>query len=437
MRFVVTALAAAAIGAAAAPPFQLPPPSGPHAVGTTMWTLTDAARDEPYAPGERRRVKVVAWYPAAARAREGARAAYLRDGIDEARVFAGLIRAQPGSYDAIADVATHATVDAPPLGGRALPVILFGAGYGGVASAHAALAEDLASHGYVVLAVAHPYEVTFVRFADGTSASMLDDAGAPRALYRAVIGEWAKEDETMAAVTRAADVEEQRRLLREYITAVPQTTAALRRWVDDMRLVVDQLDTLPRGSAAGRVAARIDKSALGAAGHSMGGVAAAQFCAGERRCRAALNLDGSPQSGSMIDRTMPAAMLMVYSARPGRAGANDAIYARAASKYYRVDVAGTKHLDFSDLNFWGGRLREVPALGEIDPTRAAEVTRTIAREYFDQELHGTSSPLLSGRRTLDGVTVQRAAAGRRASRRRAGDDHRPCGRVARTPMIIR
>src|SRR5262249_41166408 len=153
-------------------------------------------------------------------------------------------RAQPGSYDAIADVETHATVDAAPLAGRALPAILFGAGYGGVASAHAALVEDLASHGFVVLAVAHPYEATFVRFDDGGAASMIDETGAPRARYRAVIGEWAKEDETMAAVTRAAGEEEQRRLLRGYIAAVPQTTAALRRWVDDIRLVVDRIGAL-------------------------------------------------------------------------------------------------------------------------------------------------------------------------------------------------
>jgi dienelactone hydrolase len=412
MRLIAGALACGLV-LAAAPPFELPAPSGPHAVGTTSWTLTDPARAEAYVPGERRRVKVVAWYPVSAAssagrpAARGVRAPYLREGVDEARVFASLIRAQPGSYDAIADVETHAVIEAPPLPGGRLPAILFAAGYGGVASAHAALVEDLASHGYVVLAIAHPYETTFVSFADGRSASMLDDAGAPRAPYREVIGEWGKEDETMAAVTRAGNVDEQRRLLRDFLATIPKTTAALQRWVDDTKLVLDRLPTLSAASPAGRLAARIDAGAMGAAGHSMGGVAAADFCAVDRRCRAALNLDGSPQYGAMIDRTMPGAMLMVYSARPGRAGANDAIYRGAAARYYRVDVAGTKHLDFSDLNFWGGRLREVPALGDIDPARASTVVRTIVREYFDQELRGRRSPLLAGAATLPEARVVR------------------------------
>lgn len=401
MRLLVIIVVLAA--ALAAPPFQLPRPSGPYQVGTTSWMVADGARQEPFAAGERRQVKVVAWYPTDAPG--GSRAPYLREGADEARAFGRWIRAAPGSYDAIADVLTHAVVDAPPTGSAPLPLLVFSHGYGGVASAHASLLEDLASHGYAVLSVVHPYESAAARLDGERVVSMLDDAGAARGPYREVIGEWAKEDETMAAVTSAASEEEQRRLLRGYLATLPKTTAALQRWVDDTKLVLDRLPSLASSTVAGRLAARVDAGAVGVLGHSMGGVTAADFCVADRRCRAALNLDGIPQYGSMIDRTMPAPMLMVYSARPGRLGASDAIYRRAASRYYRVDVAGTKHLDFSDLNFWGGRLREVPALGEIDPARAAEVTRIIVREYFDQELRGRRSPLLAGENSIPEVAV--------------------------------
>ena len=66
-----------------------------------------------------------------------------------------------------------------------------------------------------------------------------------------------------------------------------------------------------------RIAAKLDLTRLGVAGHSMGGVAGAQFCVEDRRCKAALNLDGIPQYGPMIDTTMPAPFLMVYSGTPG------------------------------------------------------------------------------------------------------------------------
>jgi hypothetical protein len=82
-----------------------------------------------------------------------------------------------------------------------------------------------------------------------------------------------------------------------------------------------------------------------------------------------------------IDTPFPAPLLMVYSGRPGRAGASDDIYSRAASRYYRVDVADTLHIDFSEMNFWGGPLRQRGAFGKIAPERALELTRLVARSF--------------------------------------------------------
>ena len=139
----------------------------------------------------------------------------------------------------------------------------------------------------------------------------------------------------------------------------------------------------------------------------MGGVTAGQFCLDDRRCAAGLNLDGIPQYGTMIDRPLSRPFLMVYSARPGRAGASDAIYRRAAAPYYRIDVGKTLHLDFSDMIFWGGPLHDRGALGTLAPVRAAEITRAIVRQYFDQMLSSRRSPLLAGESTFPEVTVRR------------------------------
>src|ERR671934_1677897 len=107
MRFIAVAIASAMVTAAA--PFELPRPSGAFPIGTTSWTVTDPSRAEPAAPREQREVRVVAWYPTDATG--GTRAPYLREGADEARVFEKLLRAVPGSYDAVANVETHAFVD--------------------------------------------------------------------------------------------------------------------------------------------------------------------------------------------------------------------------------------------------------------------------------------------------------------------------------------
>jgi pimeloyl-ACP methyl ester carboxylesterase len=189
------------------------------------------------------------------------------------------------------------------------------------------------------------------------------------------------------------------------LAGLQHTNAALRRWVDDTALVLDRLTTLSPRSAAGRLAVRLDMRRVGAFGHSMGGVTAGQFCLIDRRCAAGLNLDGIPQYGTMIDQQLARPFLMVYSARPGRTGASDAIYSRAASPYQRVDVRQTLHVDFSDMIFWGGPLRDRGALGTLAPARTAEITRTIVRQYFYQALLGKRSALLAGTPMFPEVTI--------------------------------
>jgi predicted dienelactone hydrolase len=346
-----------------------------------------------------RQVEVLAWYPAAPG--RGEPAPYLREGLTE---LPSRLRAALGS---LAAFPTHAILDALPIASpKKLPVLVFSHGFGGSPSSYTALIEDLASHGYAVLSIVHPYEATAATLADGQVVSMFDDAGKPRQAFKDVLTEWDQEDAKMAAVTREAKEEDQLRLLREYVSGLHATKATIDRWVADTRLVLDQLSALPKTGAAGRLAAQLDLGRLGAFGHSMGGVVSGEFCLDDRRCRAGLNLDGIPQSGTMIDRRLSQPFLMVYSARPGRVGASDAIYRRAASRYYRCDVRDTLHLDFSDMALWGGPLRTSGALGTLPPARAVEITRSIVRQYFDQELLGRRSALLSGKTAVPEVTVR-------------------------------
>lgn len=346
----------------AAAPFELPAPTGASPIGTTTWKIQNGNRA----------VEVHAWYPAKSRGQFTAK--YLRDGADEVRRFAAAIRGPVDQYEAMADVATHACPDTEPVSAK-LPVLVFSHGYTAEPSAYTALLEDLASRGFAVLSVVHPYE-----------------AGETDRVF----AEWKPEDETMAAVTKTADEAEQLRLTRGYLNAIPQTTAMLGRWVGDIRAVLNA----PKGS----LDASLDPARIGVFGHSMGGVTSAQVCLEEQRCKAALNLDGIPQYGPLVDAQMNKPFLMVYSARPGRIGASDIVYKRAASPYYRVDVRDTKHLDFSDMVFWP-TLHDRGITGPIAATRAVALTRQIVFEYFEQELNGKPSPLLNGTRREPELTV--------------------------------
>ena len=384
--------------------FTLPALTGPYRIATTSWRLTDPSRPETFgAPGELRQIEVLAWYPAAAG--RGPVAPYLREGLSEVRAFAKLFGAET-AFDGVRDVRTHAVLDGAPATAPAkFPTLIFSHGYTGIPSSYTALLEDLASHGYAVLSVIHPYEATLATLDDGRVVSILGPDGKFAQGVQDVLAEWDAEDATMAAVTKAADPAEQLRLLRGYLGTLKKTDVMVRRWVDDTKLVLDRLPNVPKSTPAGRLVARLDTGRIGAFGHSMGGVSSAQFCVEDARCRAGLNLDGIPQYGPMIDMPMPKPFLMVYSERPGRAGASDPIYRRSAHPYYRVDVAETRHLEFSDMPFWGGPLRP-PVLGTMAPARAVEITRAIVQQYFDQVLLGKPSPLLAGKPVFPEVRVR-------------------------------
>jgi len=396
----VALLAVTPLAQSSPPTFALPAPTGTLPIGTTRWVVTDSSRDEVFAAGSKRDIEVIAWYPSVATA--GDPAPYLRDGMEEVLSFARLANLGD-AFNGLANVKTHATLDAPPATTPPrFPVILFQHGYTGLPSSHTALMEDLASHGWAVLNVIHPYEATGAMLADGRVVTFTDEKNAIRAAIMDVLNEWSAEGGTMEKIVAATDEGEKEKLMRGYLATLKNTDQVGTRWTRDAKYA---LDHLPNSGVPGRIAAKLDLSRLGVAGHSMGGVAGAQLCVEDRRCKAALNLDGIPQYGTMIDTPMPAPLLMVYSGRAGRAGASDIIYRRSASKYFRVDVKDTLHLDFTDMNYWGGPLRLRGAYGNIEPARAAGVTRMIVREFFAQEILKQPSAFLSGKQPLDGVTV--------------------------------
>ena len=175
--------------------FELPKPTGTYAIGTTSWRLTDRSRAETFgAPGQLREVEVIAWYPAAPRG--GATAPYLREGVAEVRPFAKLFGAE-NAFDNVEGVRTHAELDAPPAEGSSrFPLLVFSHGYTGLPSSYTALLEDLASRGYAVVSVIHPYESTASTLSDGRIVSMNGADGGYNPGIQEVLAEWGAEDAT-------------------------------------------------------------------------------------------------------------------------------------------------------------------------------------------------------------------------------------------------
>ena len=142
---------------------RLPTPTGSFAVGKAATVWTDPTRPEPATPSaiDQRRLRVVAWYPAVAGTGEPARYLADLDRIEDGLVASGEVgELEAAGLGFVADPArSSATIDARPTG---YPVVLLSPGNATNVEFYSALAEDLASHGFVVIGLDHPYQVAAV-----------------------------------------------------------------------------------------------------------------------------------------------------------------------------------------------------------------------------------------------------------------------------------
>lgn len=245
--FGVAILALASAPAVLLPVPRLPAPTGPFPVGTDAieYAVPDGAE----------RVRARIWYPAAPSARGAPPAPWL----EHLDVMLPALGVRAGLPDWALTHLAHTRVYASwgvPLGGSGpLGVVTFDHGRGGFAAQNTFLAEDLASHGWLVVAPEHPGGAVLTVFRDGTRVPFDPDAfgeGLEGAAYQDAIRSlgrvWARE-----------------------------TAAAL--------------DALAAGAGPDGLAARLDPNRWIATGHSTGGGAAYGLCADEPGCRAAVGLD--------------------------------------------------------------------------------------------------------------------------------------------------
>jgi predicted dienelactone hydrolase len=328
---------------------KVPAPTGAFHVGTRSIALIDRARREPEAPNQPRSLVIQMWYPAAAGARL---ALYMPRAV--ARFLASSAGVQPALLET---VKLSAKADAAPLARRGgWPVVLFSPGFGVERELYAGLVEDLASHGYVVVAIDHPHDGSIVEFPDGhvvVPSSQMD------------------------------------------------ITAALSVRVADARFVLTELARLGR---AGFFAGSLDLGHVGMFGHSLGGAAAASAMLVDRRIDAGADLDGVLFGGARTGGLSRPFMLMSaepgFAADPNRAG----FWSRLRGPHYAVDIKGARHFAFSDLVFFAPALIRAnpPAgagiraqVGNVDGPTTLAAERAYLLAFFDRFLREKQEPLLT------------------------------------------
>ncbi|MFD2468177.1 alpha/beta hydrolase family protein [Amycolatopsis silviterrae] len=343
------------VTAAADPaPAALPAPTGQSPVGTTSLYLKDTSRPDPWASGvNARELMVSLWYPA--KTATGRPAAYLTP--DESRLLledGGITTVPP---DILSRTRTNASIDAP-VAGRRLPLVVLSPGFKKQRGTMTALAEDLASHGYVVAAIDHTYENVGQSFPDGRVTTCVA-CDYPRSLEF-----WQKVERGRAA---------------------------------DVSFVLNQL-TDPRPKWRG--SALIDPSRIAMAGHSVGGASTIPAMLTDARIRAGIDIDGTTDEpipdGTELSR--PFLFLGKTATYTPGSGRPEAITWERDWKHLTgwkrwLLVTGVVHQSFTDLVALGDQIG-LDFGAEQPGARTVDITRTYVRAFFDQHLRHRPDPVL-------------------------------------------
>lgn len=353
----------------------LPAPTGPYAVGRTLFNWVDESRVDLLNPKGYREIPVWVWYPASPSA-DAQKAEWLPGAWGE--IFAAFIapRPVPGQPTPekypINNLCSHSYADAPGAAAqRQYPVIVFAPGYGSGATEYASLIEDLVSHGYIVAGIVPTYFSSYTVFLDGR-----------------VVGQHQAARDVPGSPSSSWDR--------------PVSDPVYRLWTGDMRFTLNQLEKL-NADAKSPLKGRLDLDRVGACGHSIGATATAQVAKDDARVRAAILLDGTLMGDVVHNPIIPKPLLLMSASsfkgrerQPGSRGRADVMNAllHNAKPSYVVTIAGTTHSFPADTGLmpfakdWPGR--------GANPARAMTVTRAYVKAFFDQHLLGKASLLLNG-----------------------------------------
>lgn len=347
---------------------QLPAPTGSYAVGQTIFRWIDSSRPEVLTddPGDWREVIALIWYPAVP-------GTGTQDGY-----FPGLSKVsqalrESGEMEAwevfgLQFVRSNGYLDAEPMKDKgSFPVVFLSPGNGTNVELYAGLAAELASHGYIVVGINHPYDVAAVELANGSVAP------------------YNKAQWSLSMSEHQA-----------------YTAERIKVRVADVLFALHELETLntdPNSQFAGL----LDLNRVAVAGHSLGGITASEACKADLRFKACLNFDGLQNGGpfSTDASATPPPQPFLFLTKESQLHPKLIEKFESTSESYWVVIHGASHESFTD----GPQLQPslLPIPNQADHFMALIQNYTLA--FLEQTLKGQPASLLSEDVTREEASV--------------------------------
>ncbi|KAG9671910.1 PAF acetylhydrolase family protein, partial [Aureobasidium melanogenum] len=329
------------------------PPLGRYGVASAVMELVDTSRNDTYASKpEPRRIMVSSYYPTNSPKKcQPVMLPYMPPATaavyDQMYAPIGILNGTFGSFELSTCVFNRKDRSRGPSN---FPVVLFSPGLGNSRLLYGAMAQSLASHGYVVITMDHAYDANIVEYPD-------------------------------ESIVLAVNIE-----TTEQITA---DVVARQR---DVSFLIDQLHNCSiRQQLFHDIASSESLNKILMMGHSLGGATAAATMLADNRIAAAVNLDGTMFGDVLNEGLRSPFMIMSHQ---GKNLTTDPSWARVwpevtGSKLV-VTLNGTIHGSYSDLPLLANTLglsakasaQVEELLGTMDGKTAMENINAFVGHFF-------------------------------------------------------
>ena len=297
-------------------PLRLPTPTGSYSIGRTEYDWIDDTRIDALSdiPNEKRELLIWIWYPTIT-TQQRSTIPYLPS------AWANAHNQDQGTGKFLehdfSSIQTHSFANIPFAKEQdAFPVIIMQPGMGPVIADYTVFAENLASHGYIVVGINETYTSNIVVFPD------------QRIVPRSHKGTIPDDADPTTANQDANRIE--------------------KVWADDVLFVMNKLEHISTDPSS-VFYSKLDLAHIGVFGHSFGGATAVRICETDARCKAGADLDGTIFSEDM-EYTISKPFLFIAEDECGKdCSTMHQLYLSASNEAYYLSVEGTKHFNLSDV----------------------------------------------------------------------------------------
>jgi predicted dienelactone hydrolase len=263
------------------------------------------------------------------------------------------------------------------------PVVFFNHGLSSYVMQNTILCSDLASSGFIVIAIGHPYESSAVKFLDGRIIKGDKD------VYKSFSRAFAlanKKIKLMAVAKATYSDSEVMQAVTSYYESAQSVNEAVQVWVDDSRFVAGQMEKVNEGNISSQFKNKL-KLELGIAitGHSHGGAVAAQTCWQDTRFACGIDIDGG-SFGSYLNKDIKKPFMVLGSYLMENLARTTYLF--NTEDTYMTILENTAHLGFSDALFFARQLAVLGMIGKRDRDEFREMVSAYHLKFFEKYLLG-------------------------------------------------